>query len=231
MDKVIYAIGDVHGRDDLLSQLHNDIRTHHQQLHSDRDAEMVYVGDYIDRGPDSAAVMDRAMAGFDGFETTCLLGNHEAMMLDCLDTDNRLVWDNWLYNGGEETLLSLGVSPRTDGGDPDELADALGPDRLTWLKSLALYYEAGPYLFVHAGIAPNVPLELQRPKDLLWIRSRFLDSNVDHGCIVVHGHTPFDEPVVKHNRIGIDTGAAFDGILTAVVLDGDSPPVFLQAQD
>ena len=126
MDKVIYAIGDVHGRDDLLSQLHNDIRTHHQQLHNDRDAEMVYVGDYIDRGPDSAAVMDRAMAGFDGFKTTCLLGNHEAMMLDCLDTDNRLVWDNWLYNGGEETLLSLGVSPRVDGGDPDELADALG---------------------------------------------------------------------------------------------------------
>ena len=125
----------------------------------------------------------------------------------------------------------MGVPPRVDGGDPDELADALGPDRVAWLKALALSYEAGPYLFVHAGIVPNVPLDQQQPQDLLWIRSRFLDSNVDHGRMVIHGHTPSDEPVVKHNRIGIDTGAVFDGQLTAVVLDGDSPPLFLQARD
>ncbi|MEP6018984.1 MAG: metallophosphoesterase family protein [Paracoccaceae bacterium] len=231
MDKVIYAIGDVHGRDDLLSQLHNDIRAHHQLLHSHRGAELVYVGDYIDRGPDSAAVIDRAMAGLDRFQSTCLLGNHEAMMLECLDTDNQHVWTNWLFNGGEETLLSLGVSPSAAGGDPKELTDALGPDRVAWLKALALSYEAGPYLFVHAGIVPNVPLDQQQPQDLLWIRSRFLDSNVDHGRMVIHGHTPSEEPVVKHNRICIDTGAAFYGQLTAVVLDGDSPPLFLQAQD
>ncbi|MET1415866.1 metallophosphoesterase family protein [Roseibium sp. HPY-6] len=229
MDKVIYAIGDVHGRDDLLGELHEHIRNHHQLVHSGRDAEVIHVGDYIDRGPQSLEVIERLMSGLDGFQTTCLLGNHEAMLLECLATDNRQAWYTWLSNGGEETLTSFGMSLRFGGYDPDELRESLGEPRTSWLEALPLHRTVDPYLFVHAGIAPGVPINEQRPKDLLWIRSRFLDSDEDHGHVVVHGHTPAYEPVVKANRICIDTGAASNGPLTAVVLDGNAPPVFLRA--
>ncbi len=169
------------------------------------------------------------MAGLDGFQTTCLLGNHEAMLLECLATDNRQAWYTWLSNGGEETVSSLGISLRFGGYAPKELADALGEVRVAWLKSLPLSRFVNPYFFVHAGIAPGVPLDQQCAKDMLWIRSRFLDSKVDHGCVVVHGHTPGDEPVVKNNRICLDTGATSNGRLTAAVLDGANAPLFLQA--
>ena len=229
MDHIIYAIGDVHGRDDLLAQLHDHIQNHHQLLHAHRPAEIIHIGDYIDGGLESVAVIDRLMAGVDGFRTTCLLGNHEAMMLECLTTDNRQAWYTWLSNGGEQTIASLGISLRFGGFDPLELATALGSDRIAWLKSLPLSRTVDPYFFVHAGIAPEAPLEQQQPKDLLWIRSRFLDSDVDHGCIVVHGHTPSADPVVRHNRICVDTGVTSNDQLTAAVLDGKSAPLFLRA--
>lgn len=133
------------------------------------------------------------------------------MLLECLATDDRQVWYTWLSNGGEETLAALGVSLRFGGYDPDALHKALGDDRVSWLKSLPLSRTVGPYLFVHAGIAPGVPLGDQQAKDLLWIRNRFLESEDDHGCVVVHGHTPGDEPVVRHNRICVDTGAVSTG--------------------
>jgi len=229
MDKVIYAIGDVHGRDDLLRDLHEHIRDHHQLMHAGRDAELIHVGDYIDGGAHSREVIDRLMSGLDGFQMTCLLGNHEAMLLECLATDNRQAWYTWLSNGGEETLSSFGMSLRFGGYDPDELRASVGEDRVAWLKSLPLSKAIKPYLFVHAGIAPGVPIDEQQPKDMLWIRSRFLDSDEDHGCIVVHGHTPGDEAVVKANRICVDTGATSNGLLTAAVLDRDAIPVFLRA--
>lgn len=151
------------------------------------------------------------------------------MMLECLTTDNREAWYTWLSNGGEETIESLGISFRFGGYDPEALRSAFGSNRVAWLKSLPLFRSIDPYLFVHAGIVPDVPIEQQQPNDLLWIRSRFLDSDVDHGCIVVHGHTPSDEPVVKHNRICVDTGATSNGQVTAAVLDGESAPLFLRA--
>ncbi|KPA20730.1 diadenosine tetraphosphatase [Shimia sp. SK013] len=229
MDKIIYAIGDVHGRDDLLRDLHEHIRDYHKLMHSGRDAEFIHVGDYIDGGAHSREVIDRLMSGLGDFQMTCLLGNHEAMLLECLATDNRQAWYTWLSNGGEETLASFGMSLRFGGYDPDELRACLGEERIAWLKSLPLYKTIAPYLFVHAGIAPGVPIDEQQPKDMLWIRSRFLESEKDHGYVVVHGHTPGDEPVVKTNRICIDTGATSNGLLSAAVLHGTAAPVFLRA--
>lgn len=229
MEKIVYAIGDVHGRDDLLGELHEHICDHHQLLHSGRDAEVIHIGDYIDGGTQSREVIDRLMSGLGDFQTTCLLGNHEAMLLECLASDNRQAWYTWLSNGGEETLASFDMPLRFGGYDPAMLRACLGEERVNWIKSLPLSRTIARYFFVHAGIVPGVPIDDQQPKDMLWIRSRFLDSEEDHGHIVVHGHTPGDEPVVKANRICIDTGATSNGLLTAAVLDGSAAPMFLRA--
>ncbi|MEM6974604.1 MAG: metallophosphoesterase [Pseudomonadota bacterium] len=125
---VIYAIGDSHGRDDLLGDLHASIREHHRLLHAARPAEIVHLGDYIDGGAESVAVIDRLFAGCDGVSTTCLMGNHEAMLLDCLASDNRQAWYTWLSNGGEDTMAALGLTLRFGGYDPTALAEAQAPD-------------------------------------------------------------------------------------------------------
>jgi len=226
----IYAVGDVHGRDDLLAELHERIAQYHYLMHGAAAATLVHVGDYIDRGPDSIAVIDRLMRPLPGIQWICLKGNHEQMMLNCIASNNRQVWSNWLGNGGEATLRSLGLSMRFGGADPGALAAALGEERIAWLRALPLWHRAGGYLFVHAGIAPGLPLEAQEEYDLLWIRGRFLDSDVDHGFRVVHGHTPTDAPVVRTNRIGIDTGAGSGGPLTAAALVEARGPRFLVAK-
>ena len=227
---VTYAVGDIHGRSDLLDLLHEHIREHHGLLHAGNPGHIVYIGDYIDGGFDAPGVIDRLMAGLEGFTSTCLMGNHEAMMLDCLDTDNWRPWFDWLSNGGDQTLESLGVAFTTGAYDPSRLRDALGKARIAWLKARPLTHRIGAYLFVHAGIAPGVPLDEQNPQDLLWIRHRFLSSEADHGAIVVHGHTVSDDPQLRPNRIGIDTGATSHGCLTAAVLAGNAKPIFLQAR-
>jgi len=230
MTNLIYAIGDIHGRIDLLGQLHDHIRDFHQLQHANLPAEIIYIGDYIDGGACGIDVIDLLMRGVEGFRTHYLLGNHEDMMLRCLETDDRDVWYTWVSNGGDKTLSNLGISTRFGGNDPTELRRTLGEKRIAWLQDLPLYRRIGPYLFVHAGIVPGLPIEKQNRKDLLWIRSRFLESTEDHGAIIVHGHTPGDEPVVKPNRICVDTGATSNGVLTAAVLDGKSPPIFLRAR-
>ncbi|NNE23401.1 MAG: serine/threonine protein phosphatase [Rhizobiales bacterium] len=230
MTPVHYAIGDIHGRDDLLELMHQRIAGHRELNFADRAATIVHVGDYIDRGPDSRAVIDRLMRGVAGFETVCLRGNHEDLMLACLATDDRDVWRAWLSNAGDATLASFDVSNRLGRYDRRDLVEALGKDRIAWLHALPLHHIAGDHLFVHAGIVPGRPIEEQLAKDLLWIRYRFLDSLDDHGYRVIHGHTPGDEPVVRPNRICIDTGAPFSGRLTAVVLDGANEPEFLTVQ-
>ena len=230
MDQSIYyAIGDVHGRDDLLGDLHASIQSHHKFFYADRSAVVIHIGDYVDGGANSVGVIDRLMRGLTEFSVVCLKGNHEALMLDCLDTDNRDVWHAWLSNGGETTLDSLGVSLRFGGYDPKILAEALGSARISWLRSLPLYHATDTHLFVHAGIVPGVPINEQLEKDMLWIRSRFLESNQDHGRLVIHGHTPTDEPDIRNNRIGIDTGATSNGKLTAIVLNDRETPKFLYA--
>lgn len=223
---VIYAIGDIHGRDELLDRLHARIEGDpHRSSESGRPL-VIHLGDYIDGGPQSDKVLDRLIRGSAIFDSISLLGNHEALMLACLDTDDRDVWWNWISNGGDRTLAALGVSVRA-GYDPRSLAEALGSGRIAWLRRLPIYHVADPYLFVHAGIVPGVPLKEQQVKDMLWIRTRFLESRDNHGYIVVHGHTQTEEPEVFHNRIGIDTGAARPKKLTAVALEGTAPPRFL----
>ena len=137
-----YAIGDVHGRDDLLSMMHGRIEAWHRWRHADQKATIVYLGDYMDRGAKSAAVMDRVMAGVPGFTTVALLGNHEQLMLDCLTTDDRETWMYWLDNGGAETMASLDLK-HYDACDPVALARALGAKRIAWLEQLQLTYRAG----------------------------------------------------------------------------------------
>lgn len=222
-----YAIGDIHGRDDLLEAMHARIAADRSLRHGDAPAVMVHLGDYIDRGACSRDVIDRLMHGVPGFETVSLKGNHEDLMLACLDTDDPDVWLHWLDNGGDETVASLGLAFEFGVYDPMALAKALGAERLGWLTGLKLTHRVDDYLFVHAGIVPGRPLEEQLEKDLIWIRRAFLDSDVDHGFRVVHGHTPTEEPELKSNRIGVDTGATWYGTLTAVVLGEPEGPRFL----
>jgi serine/threonine protein phosphatase 1 len=222
-----YAIGDVHGRDDLLALLLERIVSDHHIHHPAQPGVIVYVGDYIDRGAHSREVVDRVMRGLPGFETVCLKGNHEELLLNCFGNEEVHHWETWLQNGGEATAASFGLRFKYAEYDAARLKSALGPQRAQWLRSLKTHYRAGSYFFVHAGIVPGRPLEEQREKDFLWIRRDFLESEVDHGVRVVHGHTPGPDPVVKPNRIGIDTGPTYWGTLTAVALAEGREPRFM----
>jgi serine/threonine protein phosphatase 1 len=215
----IYAIGDIHGCLDPLQALHQAIA---QDLAARpaADALLVHLGDYVDRGPDSAGVVGLLAAGppIPGLRTINLMGNHEFMMLDAIASGEQEAADLWLSNGGADTLYSWGV-PRT--AKPADWAGRIPVAHLMFLRDLTLMHQEGPYLFVHAGIRPGVRLRQQARQDLLWIREPFLSAKADLGLIVVHGHTPSREPVVRANRIGIDTGAVLGGVLTCVVLEDD----------
>jgi serine/threonine protein phosphatase 1 len=224
-DTRIYAVGDVHGRADLLDRLHDEISRDAASAPESRKM-IVYLGDYVDRGPDSAAVLSTLTERpLDGIEQVCLKGNHEDFLLRFLDDPG--ICDLWLMNGGRATLRSYGLSVGRVGGD--EAAAALSaelrarlPDaHLRFLEGLPLSHQAGGYLFVHAGIRPGVELSRQTAEDLLWIREPFLGSPYDHGCVVVHGHTPVEAPDVRFNRINIDTGAVWSDCLTALVMHAD----------
>lgn len=162
-----------------------------------------------------------------GFHSVHLVGNHDAWLLGFLEDAS--VGESWLRHGGDATLRSYDIAV-ADAAERDdallalqaELRDRLPPSHLDFLESLDLYYELGDYLFVHAGIRPGIPLADQQPEDLLWIREPFLSSNESTGRVVVHGHTVTTEPIVRANRIGIDTGACWTGRLSALVLDGTS---------
>jgi len=224
----IYAIGDIHGRLDLLLQLHELIAADAAWARAHRRV-LIHIGDYIDRGPNSAGVLDLLLdRPLPGFEIVNLLGNHEDTLLQF--PDDVTVGPSWLIYGGVQTLASyfIDVSPGS-WGDEYELRRLQGEVRrrvprrhVEFMRSLPLTHIEGGYLFVHAGIRPGVPLERQERDDLLWIRDEFLDSSEDHGRIVVHGHTISEAPDQQPNRIGIDTGAFHTGRLTCVVLDGRS---------
>lgn len=218
-ENVHYMIGDIHGQIERLNALLDAIENRHQWKHPDQDGTLVFLGDYVDRGPDSKAVMERAMSGIAGFKSICLKGNHEDLMLRCLETDDRATWSTWTAVGGKPTLKSLGYDLERHGNNPAMLAEALGPALLQWLSSLEVYYRHADFVCVHAGLVPQVTLQQQKEKDLMWIRGTFLDSSYDFGFGVIHGHTPSQYPEVKQNRIGIDTGAGFGGALTALVVD------------
>lgn len=223
-DTRIYVVGDIHGRADLLRDLREKVRCDAREAPPRR--VLVYLGDYVDRGPESAAVLEMLTAEpLEAFESVHLCGNHEAWMLAFLDDPAQ--GSGWMMNGGSATLLSYGVAAMGAAYRRDRLAAAqaelrkrLPPAHLAFLETLAFSHVEGDYLFVHAGIRPGVALDEQVPEDLVWIRDEFLYSDRDHGKVVVHGHTIVDEPELLDNRIGIDTGAFATGRLTCLVLEG-----------
>lgn len=215
----VVAVGDVHGRLDLLEKLWPQIDAA-SRLSSARCRTLIFVGDYVDRGEQSRELIDRLLAGFTGFDTVFLKGNHDETLLQFLADPT--IGDAWRNFGGLETLRSYGVAhPQTRDWSQtrSEFAAAIPRAHLEFLKNLKLHVTIGDYIFVHAGLKPRVPLEEQSETDLLWIREEFLESTVNFGRVVVHGHTPTDAPVVRPNRIGIDTGAYITNNLTAVVLE------------
>lgn len=225
----VYAIGDIHGRLDLLDALLERIRADVEDLPAGHRCRVVFLGDYIDRGNHSRGVLECLMAvteALPGFEASCLRGNHEATMLQFLD--DLSAGPGWMTYGGINTLMSYGVRAPLDVPPRSRLAavqrqlrQALPPAHLTFLRRLSPYAVFGTYLFVHAGIRPGTTLEEQREEDLIWIRHEFLRSSEDHGMIVVHGHTIAMEAESLPNRIGVDTGAYATGRLTAAVLEGE----------
>lgn len=222
----IYAIGDVHGRADLLDQMFSRIEAH-QAAHPALRPVILLVGDYIDRGPASREVIDLLIARHSPHEMICLKGNHDTFILDFLEQPARL--REWSMLGGRETLMSYGLKPPIN---PDakiqkelarELTAAIPKSHVQFLshKLLSSFSIAG-YFFAHAGVRPGVPLNKQRDEDLLWIREDFLLHEESFGKIVVHGHTPVLELDIRHNRINLDTGAYATGRLTCLVIEGDS---------
>jgi diadenosine tetraphosphatase ApaH/serine/threonine PP2A family protein phosphatase len=222
--QLVYAVGDIHGRSDLLAELLADIAADAAGEDAAKKT-LIFVGDYVDRGPDSRGVVEALLQALpEGFSTHFLKGNHEALLLDFLDDPGRL--DHWRVNGGEATMRSYGVDVESLKGAPSEawrdaFMAALPPAHFDFYRHLKLDVTLGDYLFVHAGVRPDVPLHAQNDQDLIWIRDEFLDATEPFGKIVVHGHTPVREPVVRSNRIGIDTGAVFSGRLTALRLQND----------
>ena len=219
-----YVVGDIHGRLDLLDQLLAKIDAD-LKARPARKSLLVFVGDLIDRGPQSAQVIERLRTfRRHGIRTIFLLGNHEEVLLRILGGDQALI-ASWLRFGGIQCLKSYGVDA-TALGSLDEAAilaairAAVPRKHVEFLESFLDTCRFGDYLFVHAGIRPGVELEQQSQTDLRWIREPFLLDDRDHGFTVVHGHTISADVEERANRIGIDTGAYRTGILTALVIDG-----------
>ena len=224
----VYAIGDIHGRLDLLDRLLDRIAADVARTRP-RHLAVLFLGDIIDRGAESRGVVERLMAGpppgpLAGAEWVCLKGNHEAVLLDFLV--DVAAGPGWCACGGLDTVRSyLDAEPPAGWGTDMAavrllLLRHLPPRHRRFLAGLPLSHQIGDYLFVHAGVRPGIPLDDQHPADLLWIRRDFLDDGRWHGKMVVHGHTSADEPQVRSNRIGIDTRAYASGRLTALVLEG-----------
>lgn len=219
----IYAFGDIHGRSDLLKEMFAVIDADVAQNPVDRPIE-VFLGDYIDRGPDSAQTLDLLIGRGLHRETVFLKGNHEAFLLEVLRDPTKL--EDWRQFGGLQTLMSYGVQPTLNPDSVEQadliraLAEVMPGDHLRFLDALKLTFVCGDFFFVHAGVRPGIPLKEQQESDLLWIRNEFLDSDENFGKFIVHGHTPVQKPDIRPNRINIDTGAYATGNLTLLTIQG-----------
>lgn len=219
-----YAVGDVHGclhlLEDLLARIEADLAARPVG-----EAYLVFVGDLIDRGPDSRGVIERLRTyRRPGVKPIFLMGNHEEYLIRILSGETERL-ASWLTYGGRECVESYGLDPDKllmlpDGEAVMRMRKAIPEDHRVFLRSFADTFRFGDYLFVHAGIRPGLPLEDQSREDLRWIREPFLDDSGEHGFLVVHGHTIVPEVEERSNRIGIDTGAYRSGVLTALVVDG-----------
>jgi serine/threonine protein phosphatase 1 len=226
--RLVYAVGDVHGRLDVLGPLLHDILRDAEGSGASVPPLLVFLGDYVDRGPDSKGVVDLIleMQAFDKFEVRALKGNHEEAFLNFLAEPS--FGATWLDHGGGPTLASYGVQPPAQRTDADAwarardvLAERLPPDHKRFYEGLELMVTEGDYAFVHAGVRPGVPLAQQAERDLLWIRQEFLEERGRFEKVIVHGHTPLEEPQLTPTRLGVDTGAYATGVLTAVRLQGE----------
>jgi serine/threonine protein phosphatase 1 len=228
-DRVGYAVGDVHGRADLLALMFD-------RLESQQEADvrpggpplLMFLGDYIDRGPNTPGVIDLLISDRpSGFERRYLKGNHEQSLLAFL-TDP-LANRAWVVHGGAETMRSYGVAPPPAVGADDQvwieaaaaLSAALPEAHRSFLEGLERYVTVGDYMFVHAGVDVAKPLEEQTDQDLFWSRQKFLNARRRFPYRVVHGHTPVDKPFSSARRVGIDTGAYASGALTAARFEGE----------
>lgn len=221
-----YAVGDVHGQDDLLARMLEKLRKDALDAPQGADITLVMLGDYIDRGLGSRAVLERlsTLSGMP-FRTRFLIGNHEATLRDFLA--DAAVGPSWVEFGGGETLASYGIRPPAPGAPApvweetrEALERALPAHTRAFLDRLEPFVLAEPYVFVHAGVDVTWPLEAQTEQELLWIRDSFLNGRKAFAHVVVHGHTPEPDYHHDHRRIGIDTGAYLTGVLTAVRLEG-----------
>ncbi|MCU0984425.1 MAG: serine/threonine protein phosphatase [Acetobacteraceae bacterium] len=215
----IYAVGDIHGCADKLDALHA-LMAEDAAGAPEGQRVVIYLGDYVDRGRDSRGVVERLMRKPPfGAQAIHLAGNHEAMMVDALARpDDAEAVRLWVANGGAEALASWGVDAASP---PRSWADAIPEAQRQFLHALRRRAAFGGYFFAHAGVRPGIPLGEQNPDDLLWIREPFLSSTGHLGAVVVHGHTPGREVVVRPNRIGLDTGAVYGGPLSCAVLWAD----------
>lgn len=221
----VYAIGDVHGRADLLEHVFARIDAH-IAAHPISHPVQVLVGDYIDRGPSSREVLDSLIGRARSKQMILLKGNHETLVLEFLRDPSML--QSWGQMGGFETLMSYGLKPslNADALKQKELAIALQAalprSHLRFLAGLPISFSCGGFFFAHAGVRPGVPLAEQREEDLLWIRGEFLLYEEEFGQVVVHGHTPVREVEIRPNRINIDTGAYATGVLSCLIMQEET---------
>src|SRR6478752_1438415 len=216
----IYAIGDIHGRDDLFEAMIGAIE---EDAEGHPNSTVILLGDLVDRGPESAGVLVRARQWQLDRDVRILAGNHEEMFVESFR--RKEVLRHFLRFGGRETLLSYGIQPRARGKAEltalqELMAEVVPADHLDFIRSFEELIVVGDYAFVHAGIAPEVALKSQQGQDLRWIREPFLSYKGAHSHVIVHGHTIYDRAAIRPNRIGIDTGAFNSGRLTALVLEG-----------
>lgn len=220
----IYAVGDVHGCAELLDRVLTGIEADLAKRPVSRSIH-VFLGDYIDRGPASAAAVDRLIAYRERHESVLLKGNHEILLVQFLADPSRL--EKWRHFGGLQTLMSYGLKPSWKADEPErhDLATTLKrkmpKGHKDFFAALKTSFSCGDFFFAHAGVRPGIPLAAQSEVDLAWIRDEFLLHERDFGKLVVHGHTPVQEPEIRSNRINIDTGAYMTGRLTCLIVEGE----------
>ncbi|MBV1867277.1 MAG: serine/threonine protein phosphatase [Marinosulfonomonas sp.] len=222
----VAVIGDIHGRSDLLTSLIKKLSIKHPNAH------LVFVGDYVDRGPDSRGVLDRLEAL--GDRATCLMGNHEAMMLSFIQTPDTY-GKRWFKNGGIETLRSFGIVVTDEPGEGEfqrlqaALKAELGREKLEWLQSLQLWWQSGNLVVTHAGPDPKASITVQKNDAFLWGHPRFLRDRRADDLWVAHGHWIQDRANARNARIAVDTGAFYSGRLSAAVIATDGTVRFITA--
>lgn len=230
MTRVVYAVGDVHGEHEMMLKMLELISEDIRANRPNEECRVVFVGDYVDRGPASPAVVETLIAlsspgGFPGAEITCLAGNHEDMFLSAHARRAELPVSRstWIMNGGDATLRQYKLAEEQEPGITNR--------HLDWIARLPLMVEEDKYVFVHAGVLPGVPFASQTGRNLLWIRHEFLRYEGSHfGKVVVHGHTPCKRPEAPGNRVNVDTGVCYGGPLTAAVLTEGGVEKFLTVE-